>query len=80
MCGIRAGKARYGFLAFSLPNAQHRDIGLKHVYLELLGQVVAFFSTGKAPVGLAVTIEIMAFVEAVLKSAANQGSGEKAAT
>jgi hypothetical protein len=46
----------------------------------LLKKVVEFFQTMKAPLEIEVTVEIMAFIEAALKSAANHGTGEKVAT
>jgi hypothetical protein len=73
------GKARYGLLAFTEEGPRHVELGTEYIYRELLKQVVAFFQTGKAPVDLATTIEIMAFLEAALASAANHGAPEELA-
>ena len=41
---------------------------------KLLKKIVEMFQTNKAPLNPAVTVEIMAFIEAALKSANNEGS------
>ena len=76
MRGIRAGKSDYGFVAFAEKGVHAATISTKTTYRELLKQIVAFFATKKAPVDLAVTVEIMAFIEAANRSAANHGAGE----
>jgi virulence factor len=78
--GIRAGASGYGALVFSDVGIRHLSIGTSTIYRELLKQIVSFFATGKAPVPLEETIEIMAFMEAALKSAGNHGAGEKLPT
>jgi hypothetical protein len=75
--GVRSGKAGYGFLAFTEAGVRHVPVGTGDIYRELLKRVVTFFQTRKAPVEPAVTVEIVAFIEAALKSAANHGAGEK---
>jgi hypothetical protein len=75
--GVRAGKAGYGFLAFTDAGVRHVRLGTGDIYRELLKRVVTFFQTRKAPVEPAVTVEIVGFIEAALKSAANHGAGEK---
>ena len=75
--GIRSGNAGYGFTAFSEKGIKHSVLDTGTTYRELVKQVVLFFETKKAPVDLSVTIEMMAFIEAALKSAANHGAGEK---
>jgi predicted dehydrogenase len=77
--GIRAGKSDYGFVGFAEKGVYPVTIGTKNIYRELLKQIVAFFTTKKAPVDLAVTVEMMAFIEAANRSAANHGAGEKVA-
>ena len=44
---------------------------------ELLKKIVEMFETKKSPLDVAVTVEIVAFIEAALKSANNHGAGEK---
>ncbi len=77
--GIRSGNAGYGFTAFSEKGVKHSVLSTGTIYRELAKQIVLFFETKKAPVDLSVTIEMMAFIESALKSAANHGAGEKVA-
>lgn len=77
--GLRSGKAGYGFLAFTEAGVKHVPVGTATIYRELLKQVVAFFEDKKSPVDVKETVEIMAFIEAALKSAGNHGAGEKVA-
>jgi hypothetical protein len=77
--GIRAGKSDYGFVAFAEKGVHAATISTATTYRELLKEIVVFFSTKKAPVDLAVTVEMMAFIEAANRSAANHGAGEKVA-
>jgi virulence factor len=77
--GVRSGKAGYGFLAFTEAGVKHVPVGTGTIYRELLKQVVAFFKDKKAPVDVKETVEIMAFIEAALKSSGNHGAGEKVA-
>jgi hypothetical protein len=74
--GIRAGKSDYGFVGFSEKAVQSVTVGTKFIYRELLKKIVEMFKTGKSPVDIAETIEIMAFIEAANKSGANHGAGE----
>ena len=78
--GIRAGKSAYGFVAFCEQGVQTVSIGTTVIYRELLKQVVRFFATRKAPLDIAVTVEIIGFIEAAWKSAQNHGSGEQVPT
>jgi hypothetical protein len=74
--GIRAGKSDYGCLAFTQQGVQPVPIGTRYIYRELLKKVVEMFQTKKAPVPIAETVEIVAFIEAALKSGNNHGTGE----
>jgi predicted dehydrogenase len=67
----------YGFVAFTEKGTQHVAVGLGTIYSELLKKIVQFFETKKAPVDLAESVEIMAFIEAAFKSATNHGAGER---
>jgi hypothetical protein len=49
-------------------------VGTGTIYRELLKKMVIFFQTKKAPVDLAETVELMAFLEAANSSAANHGT------
>lgn len=72
--GLRAGAASFGFLAFAEKGVQHVAVGTTLIYRELLKKIVAFFETKKSPVALAETVEIIAFIEAALKSVHNHGT------
>jgi len=74
--GIRAGKADYGFVAFAEKGVTPRTLQTKFIYRELLKQIVKMFAEKKAPLDPAVTVEIVAFIEAANRSAANHGAGE----
>lgn len=78
--GIRSGKRAYGFVAFTEQDIQASTVGTTFIYRELLKKIVALFETKKPPLEVAETVELMAFIEAALKSAANHGAGEKVVT
>jgi virulence factor len=75
--GLRSGAQPYGFVAFCEKGVKHVNVRTTYIYRELLKQIVKFFKEKKSPVDVSVTVEMMAFIEAALKSAANHGSGEK---
>jgi len=72
--GIRAGKSEYGFLAFTDKVVSHVTLDTRYIYRDLLKKIVEFFETKKSPVDVEVTVEIVAFIEAALKSGANHGA------
>lgn len=74
--GTRKGPGVYGFVGFAEKGTQAVAVGTSVFYRELLKKVVEGFTTGKAPVDIAVTLEMVAFIEAANKSAANHGAGE----
>jgi predicted dehydrogenase len=74
--GIREGKSDYGFVAFAEKSIKTVTVGTSVIYRELLKQIVETFKSGKPPIDPAVTLEIMAFIEAANKSGANHGAGE----
>jgi len=74
--GIRSGKSDYGCLVFAEKGVQEVPIGTRYIYRELLKHIVAMFQTGKSPVPPAVSLEIVAFIEAAWKSANNHGIGQ----
>ena len=77
--GIRAGKADFGFVAFAEKAVTAVTVGTKDIYRELLKKVVEMFATGKSPLAIRETLEIVAFIEAANKSGANHGAGETVA-
>jgi predicted dehydrogenase len=74
--GTRKGPPVYGFVGFAEKGTQSVSVGTGVIYRELLKKVVEGFTTGKAPVNIAVTLEMVAFIEAANKSGANHGAGE----
>jgi hypothetical protein len=74
--GLRAGKHGYGFVAFAEEGVRSVTVGTAVIYRELLKQVVQMFATRKSPLAPAVTVEIVAFIEAACRSANNHGTTE----
>ncbi|MBC7287325.1 MAG: Gfo/Idh/MocA family oxidoreductase [Armatimonadetes bacterium] len=66
--GTRAGAHSYGFTAFCEKAVVPATVSTAYIYRELLKRVVEMFQTGKAPLDIAETIEIMAFIEAAMES------------
>lgn len=77
MRGLRSGQLEYGFLAFTDQGVFPVAVSFRCVYRELMKQIVTFFKTRTAPVDPAITVEIIAFLEAAWKSAANSGKSER---
>ncbi len=71
--GTRAGAHSYGFTAFCEKSVQQASINAGYIYRELIKRVVEMFETGKPPIDIEETIEIVAFIEAVKQSAQNNG-------
>ncbi len=69
----------YGFIAFTEKGVKQVSIGTQFIYRELLKKIVEFFEKKKAPLEVAVTVEMMAFIEAALASQNNHGIGQKVA-
>lgn len=75
--GIRAGSAPYGAVVFAEKSTTNLSIGTKYIYRDLLTKVVETYTTGKPPIDISVTVEIVAFMEAAFKSANNHGMVQK---
>ena len=73
--GTRAGAHSYGFTAFCEKSVQSAAIDAGYIYRELLKRIVEMFQTGKPPIDISETVEIVAFIKAADQSA-KQG-GEK---
>lgn len=73
MRGTRAGGHLYGFVAFGEKKVVQSSIDARFIYRELLKQVVKMFQTGQSPLDPAVTLEIVAFIEATSRSASSKG-------
>jgi virulence factor len=80
MRGTRSGPGNYGATAFAEKSTKTIDIGTKYIYRELLKKIVETFTTGKPPIDIAVTVEIVAFIDAAFKSANNHGMVQKVET
>ena len=77
MRGIRKGQSPYGFVAFTDTGAQSVSIGSTFFYRELLKKIVAMFQTRQSPLDPAESVEIVAFIEAALRSANHQSACEE---
>jgi hypothetical protein len=75
--GIRKGRADYGAVAFTGQGVRPVAIGTRYIYRELLKRIVEMFATKKSPLDIGVTVEIVGFIEAANRSAANHGTGEQ---
>jgi len=75
--GIRKGASGYGFSAFCQNRILHSQINTAYIYRELLKRVVEMFQTGKPPIDISESLEIVAFIEAALKSSQKGGEPVK---
>ena len=74
--GLRDGKADYGFVAFSEKGVKAVTVKTDVIYRELLKKIVETFEKKKPALDPAVTLEIVAFIEAANTSGANHGAVE----
>ena len=74
--GLGAGGVR-GAWSFAEKATSPLTLGTKYIYRELLKKIVETFATGKPPIDIAVTVEIVGFIEAAFKSANNHGMVQK---
>jgi len=65
---MRRGPHGYGFTAFCENSIISSSIDTRYIYRELLKKVIEMFQTRKMPINPEETIEIIAFLEASLKS------------
>jgi len=73
MRGTRQGAHSYGFTAFGEKRVQVSTIDAGYIYRELLKRIVNMLETGKPPIDISETIEIVAFIEAAKSSAEQAG-------
>lgn len=71
--GTRAGAHAYGFTVWGDKGVRQSSINPGLIYRELCKQIVSMFTTGKAPVDIRETLEIMAFIDAAMASAKKNG-------
>lgn len=76
----RAGAHSYGFSAFCEKKVVSTSINAGAIYGELLKRIVKMFETGKSPVDIRETLEIIAFIEAAAISAKQNGEKTPLAT
>lgn len=71
--GVRKGASGYGFTAFCEKKVVQTTINANYIYRELLKRITEMFRTGKAPLDIRETLEITAFIEGAIHSAARDG-------
>jgi hypothetical protein len=71
--GLRQGATPFGFTVFAEKGVQTRAVETRFIYRELLKKVVEFFQTGRSPVAMEETLEIIAFIEAANASGSHHG-------
>ena len=71
--GTRRGAHSYGFTAFCEKSVVARTMNTNYIYRELLKRIVTMFETGRPPIDLSETLEIVAFIEAAITSAQKEG-------
>jgi hypothetical protein len=72
--GIRTGAGGYGCTVFGEKKIVPVMIGTGFIYRELLKRIVQMFETGRSPLDPRETLEIVAFMEAALHSAKENGT------
>jgi predicted dehydrogenase len=75
--GTRSGPGAYGAVVFAEKSTGPLTISTKYIYRELLKKIVETYTTGKPPIDVSVTLEIVGFIEAAFKSANNHGMVQK---
>lgn len=71
--GLRKGKATYGALVFGTNGIEQTAPVSGSLYTPLMKEIVEFVKTGIAPVPMATTVEMMAFMEAADESKRQDG-------
>ncbi len=72
--GIRKGASGFGFTAQCEKKVVASSVNAAYIYRELLKAIVAMFESGKPPIAPVIPLEIVAFIEAGIKSANNHGT------
>lgn len=71
--GTRRGPHAYGFTVWCEKKVHSASINVAYIYRELLRRIVEMFRTGRPPLDIEETLEIVAFIEAALESAQRGG-------
>ncbi len=74
MRGTRAGAHSYGFTVWGDKGVKQSGISTQYIYRELCKEIVKMFATGKTPIDPLVTLEIVAFIDAAIKSKEQDGA------
>ena len=72
--GIRSGASPYGCVIFGERGVRSLGVETRYIYHELLKTIVEMFRTGQSPLDVAVTVEIIGFIQAAFASANNHGT------
>ena len=72
--GTREGGHSYGYTAFCEKAVRPTTIDAGFIYRELLKAISHMFQTGEPPFALSESVEVVAFIEAALKSAHHYGA------
>ncbi|HEV3167848.1 MAG TPA: Gfo/Idh/MocA family oxidoreductase [Isosphaeraceae bacterium] len=72
--GLPAGPDVYGFTVFTARGVKTEGVSSKYIYRELLRQIVRMFETRQQPIDPRETLEIVAFIEAALRSSESEGA------
>ena len=67
--GFVEGVAGFGFRAVGETGTRQELVSAQYIYRELLKRVIGMFETGKPPIDIHETLEMLAFIEAALESA-----------
>lgn len=77
MRGTRQGAHSYGFVAWGESEVRTSGINTAYIYRELCKEQVKLFQTGKPPIDINETIELVCFMDAALKSSKRGGEWVK---
>lgn len=69
MRGTRDGAHAYGFTVFCEKAVRAATIDTAYIYRELLKRIVQMFTTGQPPIDVRESVELIAFIEAAMRSA-----------
>jgi len=73
---VREGARGYGFTVFCEKGISSRIVDTRYIYRELLKKIIEMFHSGIPPISIDETVEMMAFMEAALNSAKENGAEE----
>ncbi len=74
MRGTRAGAHSYGFTVWGDKGVKQSGMSTQFIYRELCKEIVKMFETGETPIDPLITLEIVAFIDAAIKSREQNGA------